>query len=138
MTVQENLLQYAHFFTRTNFVKITSFIFGLLSFNIWEIVTFKREWTFRSSRREVFFKNGVLRNFTKFTGKYLCQSRFFNKATGLRPATLFKKRFWHRSFPVNFVKFLRTPFFIEHFLVAASWRYKLKQFSGFFCKRGFI
>ena len=31
-----------------------------------------------------------------------------------RPATLLKKRLWHRCFPVNFVKFLRTPFFIEH------------------------
>ena len=25
-----------------------------------------------------------------------------------RPATLFKKRLWHRCFPVNFAKFLRT------------------------------
>ena len=25
-----------------------------------------------------------------------------------------KKRLWHRCFPVNFVKFLRTPFFAEH------------------------
>ena len=33
---------------------------------------------FRSSRREVFYKKGVLRNFTKFTGKHLCQSPFFN------------------------------------------------------------
>ena len=32
----------------------------------------------------------------------------------LRPETLLKKRLWHRCFPVNFVKFLRTPFFIEH------------------------
>ena len=31
------------------------------------------------------------------------------------PATLLKKRLWRRCFPVNFVKFLRTPFFIEHF-----------------------
>ena len=30
------------------------------------------------------------------------------------PATLLKKRLWHRSFPVNFAIFLRTPFFIEH------------------------
>ena len=30
------------------------------------------------------------------------------------PATLLKKRLWHKCFPVNFVKFLRTPFFIEH------------------------
>ena len=28
---------------------------------------------------------------------------------------LIKKRLWHRCFPVNFVKFLRTPFFIEQF-----------------------
>ena len=42
------------------------------------------------------------RHFVKFTGKHLCQSLFL------------KKRLWHRCFPVNFVKFLRTPFFIEH------------------------
>ena len=68
----------------------------------------------RSSRQEVFCKKGVLRNFTKFTGKHLCQSLFFNKVAGLGPATLLKKRLWHRCFPVNFVKFLRTPFLTEH------------------------
>ena len=54
----------------------------------------------RSTRPEVFCKKGVLRIFTKFTGKHLCQG----------PATLLKKRLWHRSFPVNFAKFLRAPF----------------------------
>ena len=68
----------------------------------------------RSSRPEVFCKNGVLRNFTKLTGKHLRQSLFFNKVVGLRPATLLKRRLWHRCFPVNFEKFRRTPFFIEH------------------------
>ena len=34
----------------------------------------------------------------------------FNKVAGLRPATLLKKRLWHRYVPVNFAKFLRTPF----------------------------
>ena len=33
---------------------------------------------------------------------------------GLRPATSLKKRLWHRCFPVNFAKFLRTPFLKEH------------------------
>ena len=32
----------------------------------------------------------------------------------VRPATLLKKRLWHRRFLVNFVKFLRRPSFIEH------------------------
>ena len=69
---------------------------------------------FRSSRPDVFCKKGDLRNFTKFIGKHLCQSLIFNKVAGLRLATLLKMRLWHRCFPVNFVKFRRTPFFIEH------------------------
>ena len=28
----------------------------------------------------------------------------------MRPTTLLNKRLWHRCFPINFVKFLRTPF----------------------------
>ena len=41
----------------------------------------------RSSRPDMFCKKGVdvLRNFTKFTGKHLCESLFFNKVAGLRP-----------------------------------------------------
>ena len=42
--------------------------------------------TFRSSRSALFCKKGVLRNFGKFTVKHLCQSLFFNKVAGLRPA----------------------------------------------------
>ena len=78
------------------------FLMGLLQRNV------------KSSRSEVFCKKGVLRNFTKFTGKHRRQSLFFNKVAGLRPVTLLKKRPWHRCFPVNFVKLLRTPFIIEH------------------------
>ena len=32
----------------------------------------------------------------------------------MSPATLFKKRLWYRCFPMNFAKFLRTPFLTEH------------------------
>ena len=70
--------------------------------------------TDRSIRPEVFYKEGVLKDFAKFTGKHLCQRLFFNKVAGLRPAILLKKKLWHRCFPVNFSKFLRSPFFIEH------------------------
>ena len=62
----------------------------------------------------MFCKKGVLRNFTKLTGKQLFQSLIFNKVAGLRRATLLKKWLWHRCLPVNFVKFPRTPFLIEH------------------------
>ena len=37
----------------------------------------------KSSRPEAFCENGVLKNFTKLTGKHLCQSLFFNKVAGL-------------------------------------------------------
>ena len=45
---------------------------------------------------------------------------FLSKVTGQRPATLLKKRLWHRSFPVNFAKFLRALFFYRTPPVAAS------------------
>ena len=70
----------------------------------------KNETYLRSSHQRCSMRKGVLRNFTKFTGKHLCQNLFFNKFVGLRPATLLNKRLWHRCFPVNFVKFRRTPF----------------------------
>ena len=60
--------------------------------------------------RRCSIKNSVLRNFAKFTGEHLYQTLFFNKVAGLRPATLLKKRHWHRCFSVNFANFLRTPF----------------------------
>ena len=36
--------------------------------------------------------------------------KFVKGSRCARPATLLKKRLWHRCFPVNFAKFLRTPF----------------------------
>ena len=38
----------------------------------------------RSNRPEVFCKKDVLKNLSKFTGKYLCQSLFFTKVAGLQ------------------------------------------------------
>ena len=64
----------------------------------------------RSSHRRCFVRKGVFRNFAIFKGKHLYRSLFFNKVAGPRPATLLKKRLWHRCFPMNFAKFLRTPF----------------------------
>ena len=70
--------------------------------------------TARSSHQGCSVKRRVLRNFAKFTGKHPCQTLFLNKVADLKPITLLKKRLWHRCFPVNFAKFLRTPFLTEH------------------------
>ena len=83
----------------------------------------------------MFYKKGVLRNITKFTEKPLCQSLFFNKVAGLR----------HRGFPVNFVKFLRTPFLqntsgrllLKLFLMWMFWKIP-KQFLEVFCQKGVL
>ena len=60
----------------------------------------------RSSRQRCSVKKSVFRNFTKFTGKHLCQSLFFNKVAGLRPANSCE----FSEISVNFAKFLRIPF----------------------------
>ena len=39
----------------------------------------------------MFYKKVGLINFTKFTGKHLCQNLFFSKVADLSLATLFKK-----------------------------------------------
>ena len=45
-----------------------------------------------SSHQRCSIERGVLKNVTNLTGKQLCQSLFFNKVTGLSPATLLEKR----------------------------------------------
>ena len=87
----------------------------------------------RSSRADVFCKKGVLKNLTKFTGKYLFLSLFFNKVSALR--LRLKKRFWRMCFPVNFVKLLKIAFSIEHL-----WWLLLNQFTWvcFDCKAFYL
>ena len=84
-----------------------SFHFSLISLLC--PIDFFRDCKRKTSRPVVFCKKSVLRNFTNFTGKNLCQSLFFNEVAG-RPAISLRKRLWHRFFPVNLVKFLRKPF----------------------------
>ena len=92
--------------------------------------------TTRRSYQRCSVRTGVLRNFAKFTGKHLCQVLFYNKVAGPEPATLLKKRLWHRCFPMNVAKFLRAPFHrtpmkdcfstIQHFLA----QYPSKVLNG--------
>ena len=66
----------------------------------------------RNSSPEVFYDKGVLINFAKFTGKHVSESLLV--MLQLQACNFIEKRFWHRCFPVKFVKLLRIP------LVAAS------------------
>ena len=68
----------------------------------------------RGSHHRCSPRKGVLRNFSKFTGKHLFQCLFLKKLAGLRAASLLQKRLWRRCFPENFTKFLRTPFHKKH------------------------
>ena len=49
-------------------------------------------------------KRSVLGNFVRFTVKH------WSSESCWWPATLLKKRLQHRYFPVNFAKFIKTPF----------------------------
>ena len=60
----------------------------LYNFGILTHLLIIKYFPYRSSRLEVFCKKGVLRIFTKFTGKDLYQSLFFNKVAGLTPTIL--------------------------------------------------
>ena len=71
----------------------------------------------RSSRPDEFCKKGAFKSFTKFTENTCARVSLLIKLqvwdqrpAGLTPATLLKVRIWHSCFPVNFAKFLRTPF----------------------------
>ena len=63
-------------------------------------------------------KNVVLRNFTKFTGKHLCQSLFFNKVAGFRPVTLLKK-ILAQVFSCELYRISKNIFFTEHLWTTA-------------------
>ena len=59
-----------------------------LSYNIWtRFYLLLCTWRVRSSRPEEFYKKGVLKYSTKFTGKHLRWDLFCNKVAAWRPAT---------------------------------------------------
>ena len=76
----------------------------------------------RSSLTEVFCKKGVLRNFTKFTGKHLYQSLFFNKVAGLRPqaCNFIKKETLAQAFSYEYCEISKNTFSHRTPVVAAS------------------
>ena len=61
-----------------------------------------------NSRSQMFFKTGVLKNFTIFTGKHLCWSLFSIKSQDWRLPSSLKKTLQHRCFPMNITRFIKT------------------------------
>ena len=101
-------------FSEPLFSRTITYITDFMRNFLWENKTNENNrninWSIQKQPPEVFCKKGVIRNFAKFKGKHLCQRPFFKKVAGLRPATLLKESLWHRCFPLNFAKILRTAF----------------------------
>ena len=103
---------------------------------------------YRSSHQRCSLRKDFLRHCARVTGKYLCQSLYFNK---VGPATLLKQKLRRRCFPMNYAKVLRTPFLqntsgplllnIRRHFMHLTWRvrslleYKIRKASGFFYKQ---
>ena len=71
-------------------------------------------WKIQNSHTEVSCKKGVLKSFLKVTEKQLCQSLFFNKVAGFRPATLLKKETLAQVYSCEFWQIVKKTFFIKH------------------------
>ena len=67
---------------------------------------------------EMFCKKGVLRNFTKCTGKHLCLCLFFNKVA--------KKESLAQVFSCEFPEIFKSTFFTKHLWATASGTSKTK------------
>ena len=83
--------------------------------------------------RGVLKKKCVLRNFTKFTGKHLCQSLFFNKLIVFflivsflspEPCNFIKKETQAQVFSCQFCDISKNTFFYRTPLDDCFWHYK--------------
>ena len=77
---------------------------------------------FRSSHQKCPLRKGVPRNFTKFTGKHLCQSQACN---------FVKKETLAQVFSCEFCEISRNTFFTEHLWATASQNWIYRQQNHF-------
>ena len=98
-----------------------------------------RSWkvfSYKNQRRRCFIIKVVLKISQNSPKKKQYQSFFFNKVAG---PTFLKKKIWHRCFPVNFPKFLRTPFLQKtsgQFLLPCKYLKKLVWYKTKLLLRG--
>ena len=69
-----------------------------------------------SSRWQMFFKTGVLKNFAMFTRKHLCWSLFLKKLQDWRP-TFSLKKICKILQDFEYCKIFKNSFFIEHLFI---------------------
>ena len=74
----------------------------------------------RGSTKHGFYKT-FLKNFVKFIEKDLCQSLFFKTFCN------FKRRLWHKCFPLNSEIFLKPTFCVKFLQVTPSAPLKVAQ-----------
>ena len=76
---------------------------------------------------EVFYEKGVHKNISKFTGKHLCQSLFFNKVAGLKKSltVVFSCEFCEIFKSIFFAELLRAASSEDHFP-----KYDFSRFSS--------
>ena len=65
-------------------------------------------------------KKDVLINFSKLTGKHLCQSLFLNKVAGLKACNFIEKKSLAQVFSCEFCKICKNTFFQEHIRTTTS------------------
>ena len=76
----------------------------------------------RSSHPDLFCKKRCSCKFCRILRK--------TTVSKLQATTLLKNRLWHRCFPLNFAKFLRTPFYKEYLRWLLLWKINLlRDFS---------
>ena len=80
---------------------------------------------FRNSHRRCSIKKGVFKNFSKFTGKHLCQSLFFNEVFLIKNQV--------QMFSCEFCQISKYIFFTEHLLTTAPGglvvKHEIKNFN---------
>ena len=79
-----------------------------------------KSWEMQSSRLQIFFKKGVLKNFANFTGKYLCWSLFLIKLQAWKHGTLLKRDSNTDVFLWNLRNFLKNLFYKTPRVVASG------------------
>ena len=94
-------------------------------------VFFKKSHLFSYTDVEVFSKQSVLKDFTKFTRKHLCKSLFSNKVVDEGLQLYLKNRLWHKCFPVNFYEIFKNALFTEHLCICTSQKMTLTMFKSF-------